>query len=816
MSEKKKSHQWLLEGIDCANCAAKVERGVASIPGVTESNVNFMTETLRFEVADEQDNLILVNIQEKINKLEPDVTLKNKADGQLININPAIALESQSKEDEESHHEWLLVGIDCANCATKIENGVSEIDGVINSNVNYMTQTLSFDLVAENDAKTLSSVKTKIKKLEPDITPLVKATGQEVGEDRSLQTEKAGQKQNHKRPENWGIKLTIGRLILAVSVLLLASFAPITPSLSFGLFVVAYLVAGYDVIWRAVRNIFNGQVFDENFLMTIATLAAFYVQEYPEAVAVMLFYQVGEVFQDVAVNKSRRSIADLMDIRPDYANIKLADGSTRQVSPESIKVGDTILVRPGEKVPLDGKVVVGSSAMDTSALTGESMPRSVKEGDDVLSGFINKSGLLEVVVEKPFSESTVTKILELVENASSRKAPTEQFITKFARYYTPIVVILAVLLAVLLPVIIPGMTFNDGVYRAAIFLVISCPCALVVSIPVGFFGGIGASSRKGILVKGGNFLEGLNDVKYVIMDKTGTLTKGKFEITDIQSTPEFNNEELLELAAYAETHSSHPIAVSIKEHYGKEIDERRIDEYNDLSGHGVQAVVDGKEILAGNAKLMAKYGIPFKEVEEVGTVVYLAIEGAYAGYLLIADTIKEDAAEGIALMKEKGVEHIIMLTGDSKAVAEAVGSKLGIDEIYSELLPQDKVEKMEEIMAHKNKKEKVAFVGDGINDTPVLARSDIGIAMGGLGSDAAIEAADIVIMDDKPSKIGTAMQVAKDTRQIVWQNIILALAIKGVFLVLGAFGVASMWEAVFADVGVTVVAVLNAMRVLRK
>ena len=816
MSEKKKSHQWLLEGIDCANCAAKVERGVASIPGVTESNVNFMTETLRFEVADEQDNLILVNIQEKINKLEPDVTLKNKADGQLININPAIALESQSKEDEESHHEWLLEGIDCANCAAKIENGVAEIDGVINSNVNYMTQTLSFDLVAENDAKTLSSVKTKIKKLEPDIIPLIKATGQEVGEDRGLQSEKSGQKQNHKRPENWGINLTIGRLILAVSVLLLASFAPITPSLSFGLFVVAYLVAGYDVIWRAVRNIFNGQVFDENFLMTIATLAAFYVQEYPEAVAVMLFYQVGEVFQDVAVNKSRRSIADLMDIRPDYANIKLADGSTRQVSPESIKVGDTILVRPGEKVPLDGKVVVGSSAMDTSALAGESMPRSVKEGDDVLSGFINKSGLLEVVVEKPFSESTVTKILELVENASSRKAPTEQFITKFARYYTPIVVILAVLLAVLLPLIVPEMTFNDGVYRAAIFLVISCPCALVVSIPVGFFGGIGASSRKGILVKGANFLEGLNDVKYVIMDKTGTLTKGKFEITDIEASEGFSDEELLELAAYAETHSSHPIADSIKERYGKEIDERRIDKYNDISGHGVQAIVDGKETLAGNAKLMAKYSIPFKAVEEVGTIVYLAIDGAYAGYLLIADTIKDDAAEGIALMKEKGVEHIIMLTGDSKAVAEAVGNKLGIDEIHSELLPQDKVEKMEEIMALKNKKEKVAFVGDGINDTPVLARSDIGIAMGGLGSDAAIEAADIVIMDDRPSKIGTAMQVAKDTRQIVWQNILLALSIKGVFLILGAFGVASMWEAVFADVGVTVIAVLNAMRVLRK
>jgi Cd2+/Zn2+-exporting ATPase len=392
-----------------------------------------------------------------------------------------------------------------------------------------------------------------------------------------------------------GIQLTIGRLILALTVLLIANFASVVPSFSFGLFVVAYLLAGYDVIWRAIRNIFNGQVFGENILMTIATLAAFYVQEYPEAVAVMLFYQVGEIFQDVAVNKSRRSIADLMDIRPDYANIKLADGSTRQVSPESIKVGDTILVRPGEKVPLDGKVVVGSSAMDTSALTGESMPRSVEEGDDILSGFINKNALLEVVVEKPFSESTVTKILELVENASSRKAPTEQFITKFARYYTPIVVILAVLLAVLLPLIVPEMTFNDGVYRAAIFLVISCPCALVVSIPAGFFGGIGASSRKGILVKGGNFLEGLNDVKYVIMDKTGTLTKGKFEITDIEASEGFSDEELLELAAYAETHSSHPIANSIKERYGKKIDEHRIDEYNDISGHGVQAIVDGKK-----------------------------------------------------------------------------------------------------------------------------------------------------------------------------------------------------------------------------
>ncbi|MGB7366676.1 heavy metal translocating P-type ATPase, partial [Carnobacterium jeotgali] len=547
----------------------------------------------------------------------------------------------------------------------------------------------------------------------------------------------------------------------------MANFVPMNELLSLGLFVVAYLVAGYDVVWRAIKNMFNGQLFDENFLMTIATISAFYIQEYPEAVAVMLFYQVGEIFQGVAVNRSRRSIADLMDIRPDYANLKLADGNTKSVAPDTIRVGDTIVIRPGEKVPLDGKIVTGTTSMDTSALTGESVPRSVAVKDSVLSGFINKNGLIEVEVEKLFSESTVTKILDLVENASSRKAPTENFITKFARYYTPAVVIMALILAIIPPLVFPGATFNEWIYRASIFLVISCPCALVVSIPVGFFGGIGSASQKGILVKGSNFLEGLNDIKYVIMDKTGTLTKGKFEITDIQPENGWNKHQLLELAAYAETHSSHPIAESIKEKYEEKIDENRITEYNDISGHGIQVKVDGKEVLAGNAKLMQEFNISFRESKEIGTIIYLAVAKKYAGHILIADAIKEDAAAGIALMKEKGVEHVIMLTGDSKAVGEAVAKKLGIDEFYAELLPQDKVEKMEEIMARKGPKEKVAFVGDGINDTPVLARSDIGIAMGGLGSDAAIEAADIVIMDDKPSKIGTVMQVAKDTRRIV-------------------------------------------------
>ncbi len=725
--------------------------------------------------------------------------------------------------EEKKRHEWILEGIDCANCASKIENGVSKIAGVTNSNANYMTKTLSFDVDKQKEKNILPIIKLKINKLEPDVTLLSKSDKLPIGKNglptaenkETSQLEEPHHPHEHSHVES-NVKKTTSRLVISLVLLLVANFVPMNELLSLGLFVVAYLVAGYDVVWRAIKNMFNGQLFDENFLMTIATISAFYIQEYPEAVAVMLFYQVGEIFQGVAVNRSRRSIADLMDIRPDYANLKLADGNTKSVAPDTIRVGDTIVIRPGEKVPLDGKIVTGTTSMDTSALTGESVPRSVAVKDSVLSGFINKNGLIEVEVEKLFSESTVTKILDLVENASSRKAPTENFITKFARYYTPAVVIMALILAIIPPLVFPGATFNEWIYRASIFLVISCPCALVVSIPVGFFGGIGSASQKGILVKGSNFLEGLNDIKYVIMDKTGTLTKGKFEITDIQPENGWNKHQLLELAAYAETHSSHPIAESIKEKYEEKIDENRITEYNDISGHGIQVKVDGKEVLAGNAKLMQEFNISFRDSKEIGTIIYLAVAKKYVGHILIADAIKEDAAAGIALMKEKGVEHVIMLTGDSKAVGEAVAKKLGIDEFYAELLPQDKVEKMEEIMARKGPKEKVAFVGDGINDTPVLARSDIGIAMGGLGSDAAIEAADIVIMDDKPSKIGTVMQVAKDTRRIVWQNIILALAVKGFFLILGAVGIATMWEAVFADVGVTVIAVLNAMRVLKK
>lgn len=829
MSENKKSHEWILEGIDCANCAAKVERGVAKVAGVANSSVNYMTETLSFEVTEEKEHLVLSNVQQKVKKLEPDVTLKNKVDGRLIEINPPLTKVSYLKDDRKNY-EWILEGIDCANCAAKVERGVATVPGVTSSNVNFMTETLSFEVVGGNKNDVLAHVKQTIGTLEPDVVLRKKVDGTLIGNGTeshkdtvSIESISVKDETSHKQTNRAFLvnlfgnktKMTIIRLILGLGILATGMFLPMDGQASLGLFIMAYLITGYDVVGRAIRNIFRGQVFDENFLMTIATLSAFYIQEYPEAVAVMLFYQVGEVFQDIAVSKSRRSIADLMDIRPDYANL-VTGNNVEKVAPEAINIGDIILIRPGEKVPLDGKVVEGTSAMDTSALTGESVPRSVKPEDSILSGFINKNGLIKVVVEKPFAESTVKKILDLVQNASGRKAPTEQFITKFARYYTPIVVIAAALLAIVPPLLVPGATFNEWIYRASIFLVISCPCALVVSIPVGFFGGIGSASRKGILVKGSNFLEGLNDLRYVVMDKTGTLTKGKFELTAIEPKNGINSEQLLELAAYAEAHSTHPIADSIKERYGRDIKEERITAYNEISGHGIQATIGGKEVLAGNARLMDKFSVGFTEVQEIGTVVYLAVDKVYSGHLLISDAIKDDAIESIAEMKKLGIKNIIMLTGDSKKVGEAVANKLGITEVYSELLPQDKVAKFEEILSRKEKNEKVAFVGDGINDTPVLARSDIGIAMGGLGSDAAIEAADVVLMDDRPSKIVTAMQVAKNTRRIVWQNIFFALGVKGLFLVLGAFGIATMWEAVFADVGVTVIAVLNSMRILNK
>ena len=605
---------------------------------------------------------------------------------------------------------------------------------------------------------------------------------------------------------------------IAVSAVLLigAVLIPYEGVWRFLLFLPAYFVIGWDVLWKALRNIAHGQVFDENFLMALATIGAFCTGffgegEYPEAVFVMLFYQVGELFQSYAVGKSRKSISALMDIRPDYANVE-QDGQLVQVDPEEVAVGDVITIKAGEKVPLDGVVLDGTSMVNTSALTGESVPRQVQPGDDVISGCVNQNGLLRVRVTKAFGESTVSKILDLVENASSKKARAENFITRFARYYTPAVVLCAVALAVIPPLFVGG--WAGWVEKALIFLVVSCPCALVISVPLSFFGGIGGASRQGILVKGGNYLEVLADTEIVVFDKTGTLTEGVFNVTAIH--PEAYSESgLLELAVLAESYSDHPISRSLKEAYGKELDTARVAQVEELSGRGVRAQIDGKTVCAGNDKLMEEIGVKWHPCHRVGTTVHVAVDGVYIGHIVISDQVKEDAKAAVPALKTQGVKKTVMLTGDAKAVGESVAKDLGLDEVYTQLLPADKVEKVEGLLREKSGKGKLAFVGDGINDAPVLSRADIGIAMGALGSDAAIEAADIVLMDDKPSKIAKAMEISKRTLRIVRQNIVFALGVKLLVLVLTPFGLSNMWEAVFADVGVTVIAIINASRALQ-
>ena len=579
-----------------------------------------------------------------------------------------------------------------------------------------------------------------------------------------------------------------------------------------GVYLVCYAVIGWDIVWKAITNILHGQVFDENFLMTIATVGALILGEHSEGVAVMLFYQVGEWFQSYAVSKSRRSITSLMDIRPDYANIE-KDGKLIQVDPEDVQIGDTIIVKPGERVPLDGKIIKGSSTLDTSALTGESMPREVEAGMEVISGCINQTGILTIQTTKEFGESTVAKILDLVENASDKKGRMENFITRFARYYTPVVVFAALALAVL-PPLVTGQAFSIWIYRALTFLVISCPCALVISIPLSFFGGIGGASKIGVLVKGSNYLEALAYTETVVFDKTGTLTKGSFAVTEIQANG-MTDEELLELAAYAEDYSNHPISLSIQKAYGKKIDNSRITDVQEIAGHGVQAVINGMTVLAGNAKLMEREHIPYTASNAIGTVVYVAFDGRYAGCIVIADEIKADAPAAIKTLKAAGIRQTVMLTGDADAVGQDVARRLGLDRAYTELLPADKVDRVEELLAQKSDKGMLAFVGDGINDAPVLARADVGIAMGALGSDAAIEAADVVLMTDEPSKIAAIMQIARKTIRISNENIVFALGVKFLVLILGAVGRANMWAAVFADVGVSVIAILNAIRAMR-
>ena len=604
------------------------------------------------------------------------------------------------------------------------------------------------------------------------------------------------------------------KIIIAFILFLIALCIPFPKEwMKKGIYIVSYCIVGLDIVWKAVKNITRGKVFDENFLMTIATIGAFAIGEFPEAVAVMLFYQIGELFQSYAVEKSRKSIASLMNIRPDFANVK-RDKQITKVNPEEVKIGETIVVKPGEKIPLDGIIMEGNSLVDTSALTGESIPKEVSSGDEVLSGCINQNGLLTIKVKKEFGESTVSKILELVENASSKKSKSENFISKFAKYYTPIVVITAVLLATIPPFIFKDGLFIDWLYRALTFLVVSCPCALVISIPLGFFGGIGGASKMGILVKGSNYLEALSKAEIVVFDKTGTLTKGVFKVQKVHPI-DISKEELIELVAYAESYSNHPISVSIRETYGKEIEHNRIEKIQELPGLGVIAKVDKKQILIGNEKLMQQKKIQYSKCEEIGTIIYIAIENKYAGYIVIADEIKEDAKKAIKELKKNNINKIIMLTGDKKEVGESVAKKLGINQVYTELLPDGKVEKMEKLLKETSQTGKLVFVGDGINDAPVLALSDIGIAMGGLGADSSIEAADIVIMTDEPSKIVNAIKISKKTMRIVKENIIFAISIKVAVLILSAFGLSNMWEAVFADVGVSIIAILNALRALK-
>ena len=606
-----------------------------------------------------------------------------------------------------------------------------------------------------------------------------------------------------------GIKIIISAILFVLALVIPFS----NEWINNGLFIISYLVVGFEILKKAVRNIFRGKVFDENFLMAVATIGAFAIGEFPEAVAVMLFYQVGELFQSYAVDKSRKSIASLMDIRPDYANIE-KDGKIEKVDPDEVKIGDIIIVKTGEKIPLDGVVVEGRSSLDTMALTGESVPRVVKTEDEVLSGCINKDGLLKIRVTKEFGESTVSRILDLVENASSKKSKSENFITKFAKYYTPTVVIIAVLLAFIPPIILKDFsTFSVWLYRALSFLVVSCPCALVISIPLSFFGGIGGASKMGILIKGSNYLEALANTEIVVFDKTGTLTEGIFEVQDIYAEG-IEKDELLRIVAHAENYSNHPIAKSVKKAYNKEIDEKIIKNPQELSGKGIWAKIDEKDILVGNEKLMLEEKIDFKKCDEVGTILYVAIDKKYVGYVLIADKIKQDSPKTIRELKAMNIKETVMLTGDKKEVGEYVAKKLNMDKVYTELLPDGKVEKVEELLKQKSENGKLVFVGDGINDAPVLTISDIGVAMGGLGSDAAIEAADIVIMTDETSKISKAINLSKKTMRIVRENIIFAIFVKIAVLVLTAFGASTMWEAVFADVGVSVIAIINALRML--
>lgn len=853
---------YILDELDCANCAMKIERHVGKIKGVKECSVDFVSKRMLVDMEHEGIEAVL---EETVQAIEPDVILRRKDDKKAASAGKqgASGKAGHSKAEEHHsaqedcgckkahhhdhadcacahtdghdhhdacngshahendghhHHEGCNCGhdhaheahedreiqgalklymknLDCANCANKIEAYVRKMDNIKDASMNFSQGVLFVELQdASRSEDTIKAIMTVIPTLEDGVT---------VEREKSTEEEKPSRMFSFQ--EN--ARLYLGILLFAAAVVLEAQ------SWSVWLFLAAYVMAGGKVVYIALRNILKGEVFDENFLMSVATIGALAIGSYEEAVAVMIFYEIGEMFQSYAVNRSRKSISSLMNIRADYANL-WKDGKEVRVSPEAVGLHDLIVIKPGERVPLDGVIVEGTSSLDTSALTGESLPRDVGVQDEVLAGVVNLSGVLKVEVSKAYGESTVSRILELVENASSKKAPMEKFITRFAKVYTPTVVFLAIALVVLPMLFIPDAVFADWLYRALTFLVVSCPCALVISVPLGMFAGIGAASKSGILIKGGNYLEALKDIDTVVFDKTGTLTKGVFTVTQIHAIQR-SEDELLEMAAYAENYSTHPIALSIRKAYAKTIDAERLSRYEEVAGNGIHVQLDQHELLVGNYKLMQANGITYEEHDALGTIVHIAVDGTYEGYIVIDDEIKETSKEAIASLKSSGVKKCVMLSGDRYKVGEHVASVLGLDEVHMQLLPADKVEKVEELLQQESEHGKLAFVGDGINDAPVLARADIGVAMGGIGSDAAIEAADVVLMKDDPSALSTAIRIAGKTMQILWQNIVFSLGIKVVILILTAFGMANMWMGVFADVGVTLIAILNSMRALK-
>lgn len=843
--------KFTLKGLDCPHCSAEIESAVGKLNGIASSNINLIKQTLTVELNGNYTSNLFAAIEKTVHKYEPDVEVieesfydtekeHNRHEHQGHGEHCNCGHEHDHKHGEHcdcshkhghKHYDhcecndkhckenlninikngktFTLKGLDCPHCSAEIESGLLKIDGIKYAEINLVKQLLTVRVDDRYSGDLFNDVKRTVHAYEPDV---------EVTDEFFQHSTGSLNKNNKVKPNLKSERFIITRLAVGTAIyaagLILPAISDTSPTVQLALLIAAYIILGFDVVSKAVRNIARGRVFDENFLMTLSTVGAFVIGEYPEAVAVMLFYQVGEFFQGLAVKRSRKSISSLMDIRPDSANVK-RNGSIVTAAPDTVDIGEIIVVKPGEKIPLDGIIIDGKSMLDTRAITGESVPRSAECGDTALSGCINISSVITMKVTKKFSESTASKIIDLVENAAGKKAKAENFITKFSKYYTPIVVILAVLLAVVPPLLF-SMPWTECVRRGFVFLVISCPCALVISIPLTFFGGIGAASKKGVLVKGGNYLEALNDIDTIIFDKTGTLTKGVFKVTDIEALNGFNKDQLIEYAAAAECMSNHPIARSIMSVYGKTFDEKKIEEYTEISGHGVKALTDGHIILAGNEKLMKNHSISVAESSPAGTTLHVSFDGKYCGYIVISDEIKADSKNAVAGLKKLGIHKTVMLTGDSMKIAHTIADEIGIDECYGELLPSDKVEKLEKIQSEKKENGLLAFVGDGINDAPVLARADIGIAMGAMGSDAAIEAADVVLMTDEPSKLIDAINTAKRTKHIVVQNIAIVIAIKIIFLTLGAFGIAGMWEAVFGDVGVMIIAVINAMRILRK